>query len=370
MAAAHSVALAIRNEEFRDSRIFDPAAIAGMRESLHPIAQPWVAVRQRAESHGLNMVTADQVATRRIDPRSVLLIAYDASPASEALLAQGARPALLTTLEPPVIAWSFYDRLPILSARFPHALVFAGACNRLAPGCTPHELRYPVAAGGGGRRTPLWEDRPGYLVMVNSNKAIVRSPARFFDRPREYSLKRQLASRRFSPIGRELYSERLRAIRYFSRQPDFDLFGEGWERRHPAVSPTLHAAALRSYRGLARDKLATLTGYRYGFAFENARFSGYVSEKVFDCLRAGCIPIYYGAPDVARYVPSDAFVDFGEFSSYADLDCFLRSMPVGVARRYVEAGQAYLASPAYDQFSVAAFASEIVGILLDVLVRL
>jgi len=362
-SAARLVALAIRNDEFQDGRILDPVAIAALRESLQPVALPWVAVRQRAHERGLTLLTADQVARQDGggDLRSVRVIAYDWSPAAQALLAQGARPALLTTLEPPVIAWSFYATLPTTSRRFPHALVFAGARARLAPGCLFHELRYPLAPVAGPGAPRPWLDRPGYLVMVNSNKAIVRALARLFDRPRELSFKRLLAGYRYPPIRAELYGERLRAILFFARRPDFDLYGEGWERRHPAVGPAQHAAALAAYRGPARDKLATLAGYRFALTFENARFPGYVSEKLFDALRAGCIPVYDGAPDVDRYVPPEAFVDARRFASYAILDAFLRAMPRSTAEQYLEAGKAYLASAAYESFSAAAFARQIVA---------
>ena len=296
-SAARLVALAIRNDEFQDGRILDPVAIAALRESLQPVALPWVAVRQRAHERGLTLLTADQVARQDGggDLRSVRVIAYDWSPAAQALLAQGARPALLTTLEPPVIAWSFYATLPTTSRRFPHALVFAGARARLAPGCLFHELRYPLAPVAGPGAPRPWLDRPGYLVMVNSNKAIVRALARLFDRPRELSFKRLLA------------------------------------------------------------------GYRFALTFENARFPGYVSEKLFDALRAGCIPVYDGAPDVDRYVPPEAFVDARRFASYAILDAFLRAMPRSTAEQYLEAGKAYLASAAYESFSAAAFARQIVA---------
>ncbi len=44
---AATIALAIRNEELQHGRIFDPDAIALMRDSLRPIALPWVDGRRR-----------------------------------------------------------------------------------------------------------------------------------------------------------------------------------------------------------------------------------------------------------------------------------------------------------------------------------
>jgi hypothetical protein len=355
-----TIALAIRNEEFQQGRIFERDAIDAMRDSLRPIALPWLTVAAEALRRGVRLVTADQVGA---DASGVRLLAYDWPPAAAALAARGARPTVLTTLEPPVIAWSFYADLPRLSAGVAHGLVFRGARARLAPDCSFHELRYPQARRPIGA-PPSWGERGGFLAMINSNKAIVRSPWRAFDRPRELSLKREAAAWRYRPIGRELYSERLRAVRWFARSPDFDLFGEGWERRHSQVDRATHADAMRAYRGRTSDKLATLGRYRFALAFENARFDGYVSEKLFDCLYAGTIPVYLGAPDIARYVAPDAFIDARCFEGYAALESYLRSMSPASAEHHLAAARSFLDSPAVASFSAERFAEQVLDLCL------
>jgi hypothetical protein len=357
------VALAIGVREFQGNRVFHAATAAGFRQSLVPMALPWVRTAEVARESGFELLTADQVIARRIDPRSVTLISYDWPLASESLVAAGARPGILLTLEPPIIAWRFYSRLRSLSVPFPHAFVFEGARRQLAPGTTFHPLNFPQADPPSARLPcPPWAERK-YLVMINSNKAIVRSPLRWFDKPREVSLKRELTWLLYPPMRSDLYAERLRAIAYFERHEEFDLYGEGWQQRHPAVPPRLHAAARRVYRGTAPAKLATLSQYRFALAFENTRFPGYVSEKLFDCLFAGCIPVYYGAPDIERYVPPDAFVEFRRFRGYAELDEFLANMSPAAAQRYLDAAEAFLASAAFKPFTRESFAQRIVEVL-------
>jgi hypothetical protein len=46
---------------------------------------------------------------------------------------------------------------------------------------------------------------------------------------------------------------------------------------------------------------------------------GYITEKIFDCLYAGTIPLYLGAPDILKYVPADVFVDCRKYSSWTDM---------------------------------------------------
>jgi len=55
-------------------------------------------------------------------------------------------------------------------------------------------------------------------------------------------------------------------------------------------------------------------------AMENSVELDYVSEKVYHALESGCIPIYYGAPNVADYVPEpDSIIDYAQLGSPAAL---------------------------------------------------
>ena len=204
--------------------------------------------------------------------------------------------------------------------------------------------------------------------MINSNKAMprARDMARWLDRPRELSLKRTLAGFRYRPVARERYGARLRAIEAFADLEDFDLYGEGWERRHPAVEPETHEAAGRAYRGKAADKLKVLAGYRFALVFENTRFPGYISEKLFDCFFARCIPIYSGAPDVAQYVPPSTFIDVRQFPSFPELERFLRHVSEEDARRYVEAAHAFMILPEFEKWCADRFARDLVDALVQV----
>ena len=137
------VALATRNTEFYANRVFDPLAIAEMRASLEPMATPWPVVHSVAADRGLRLITADRVEAEGVDPRDVLLLAYDWTPDSEKLLYQGAKPAALVSFEPPVIAWWLYYHLGPVSLRFPHTFLFEGARERVAPTTRFHPLHFP-----------------------------------------------------------------------------------------------------------------------------------------------------------------------------------------------------------------------------------
>lgn len=49
---------------------------------------------------------------------------------------------------------------------------------------------------------------------------------------------------------------------------------------------------------------------------ENSLTRDYVTEKVYDGLVAGCIPVYWGAPNVADFIPDrNAIIDYAKLGS-------------------------------------------------------
>lgn len=51
-------------------------------------------------------------------------------------------------------------------------------------------------------------------------------------------------------------------------------------------------------------KLKTLENYKFYLAFENLGVGDYVSEKVYEGLIAGTLPIYRGAESIMKFMPS------------------------------------------------------------------
>ncbi|KAF9089303.1 hypothetical protein BGX29_012120 [Mortierella sp. GBA35] len=63
-------------------------------------------------------------------------------------------------------------------------------------------------------------------------------------------------------------------------------------------------------------KHKTLAPYPFGLAAENSNCLGYITEKIYDVLASGSIPIYMGAPDIADFVPEGSYIDVRNFASY------------------------------------------------------
>ncbi len=130
-----------------------------------------------------------------------------------------------------------------------------------------------------------------YFDKIWDCQAVIDSTDRL--KPIEWKDKKQycmILCNKESEKETSLYKKRLELIKWFEENhPDeFDLYGYGWENED-----------LSCYRGIAVDKLSTLSKYKYSFVFENAAIEGYISEKIFDCYLAGTIPIYLGHPENA-----------------------------------------------------------------------
>lgn len=63
------------------------------------------------------------------------------------------------------------------------------------------------------------------------------------------------------------------------------------------------------------DKLAFVKQYKFIIAFENSSFPGYTTEKLYDALLAGCIPIYWGDPKVSEYFNPKRFLNVSDFKN-------------------------------------------------------
>jgi len=71
------------------------------------------------------------------------------------------------------------------------------------------------------------------------------------------------------------------------------------------------------------NKTALLEKYLFYFAFENSNEDDYITEKVFDGLRAGTLPVYYGALNIHEFVPQNSIIHVADFETRKDLADYL-----------------------------------------------
>jgi len=314
-------------------------------------------VKQTFEEQGVPVHTADLIPPpNRTDRHIYVSIGNHENHARLSLRSDVIMSAFLVT-EAPVVEPRIYTGLRSARRRFKriYSCIDEGAITEFVGEhvpCTP--LRWPMDFRGVDEA--LWSrtDRR-FLVMVNMNK---------LPRLTQY----------------ELFTERMHAVEFFSRTNDIDLFGIGWERasmrmgrsRLPApaqrakialknwwdrVHPDpLLVAARKVFKGELETKWETLASYDFVLCFENTKRKGWLTEKFFEALRVGTVPVYWGATDIRELVPPECFVDMRDFRDYGELRAFLKGLDRQGVQRYRDAGRAFLESRAFEPFSCEAFA--------------
>lgn len=149
----------------------------------------------------------------------------------------------------------------------------------------------------------------------------------------------------------ELYSARKEVIEFMrdNYPNDFDHYGPGWD-------------GYPQWRGIARSKFEIYPKYRFGLCYENLLDEpGYITEKIFDCLRANCVPVYWGAPHIQRIIPSYSFIDRRNYSSTKDLVGALFNMSESEWLDRLASGKKYLSSDSFKEFLPDQFSKLIIS---------
>jgi hypothetical protein len=169
-----------------------------------------------------------------------------------------------------------------------------------------------------------------------------------------------ISNNKLSNHAFELYSERFKSILFFDKEipNQFDLYGQGWDNLLD------NSLRLKSYKGTIDDKFQILSNYKFAICYENNNsHNGYITEKIFDCLNAGTVPIYWGAPNIENYVDPNCFIDRRRFKTNEDLYIYLKLITKEKYEFMRNAGKNYLKSNKYQIFTSHSFAQTIVDIL-------
>lgn len=76
-------------------------------------------------------------------------------------------------------------------------------------------------------------------------------------------------------------------------------------------------------------KLEILRNYHFNLCFENTNIDYYCTEKIWDSIKAGCLPIYYGEGNkIYEDFPRNSFLDYCDFENAEDLFAYVDSMSV------------------------------------------
>lgn len=318
---------------------------------------PYVYLRAYLQQRGIEIHTADYL-PEKSDNRTNLYISLGLFRDYQLL---NRRPDVILSaffiFESPIVEPSIYRKITRIQGNFRRIFTWSDSASLIRFTRQPlqcQHFHWPQSFEEVHQQIWAREDR-SFLVMINANKL-----------PRVY--------------WNELYTERMRAVAFFAKYDEIDLYGIGWEEPSWRLGKTpvpytltrlyrfgltqwqkikpdpLLQAARSVYHGRAESKSTTLGNYTFALCFENMILKGWITEKIFDCFFTGTIPVYLGAPDIQNYVPPDCFIDMRRFNGYEELRHYLKSLSDRDVQRYKENARAYLQSPQFRPFTKEAFA--------------
>jgi len=81
--------------------------------------------------------------------------------------------------------------------------------------------------------------------------------------------------------------------------------------------------------GWMEEKQKLLQGYAFNLCIENTNYDYYCTEKIWQAIHGGCLPIYYGKGNrIYDDFPRESFIDAADFSSYEDVYEYINDMTV------------------------------------------
>ncbi|OHD13528.1 MAG: hypothetical protein A2Y41_06530 [Spirochaetes bacterium GWB1_36_13] len=228
-----------------------------------------------------------------------------------------------------------------------------------------------------------WVDGKTYIKYFWPNMIPENFKSKFAPKNRFCTL---IAGNKTNHDPRELYSKRIEAIRWFEKNhpEDFDFYGVGWEKgsyksffaflsrcrliekgmtlfEKISIFQRLFRKSFSSYKGKVKSKKEMLEKYKFSICYENAKdIPGYITEKIFDCFLAGCVPVYWGAPNVTDFIPENSFIDKRKFKTYEDLYLFLKSMDEDTYLEYLKNIELFLNSEKGRLFSAENFVETVI----------
>lgn len=168
--------------------------------------------------------------------------------------------------------------------------------------------QYPWGGDSSDLESVLINDRQFQAVLINSNKVSMLKGSLYGFRR---SIVRYLGKKQFPLVvagpnwDRKLFMsliENIKAFVYSILNFRFPLVSE-------ATAPITYPSSTKVL-GIIQSKTEVMEKSVFALVIENQR--NYVSEKLFDAIFAGCVPIYVG-PKLSEFdIPSDVAIELGQ----------------------------------------------------------
>ena len=160
-----------------------------------------------------------------------------------------------------------------------------------------------------------------------------------------------------------IYYKRREAVLWWVKNhpTDFNFYGNGWSVLYNQIDEKLKSLFNDSYKGYAQNKIKTVSKAWFALAFENTRHPYYVTEKIYDVMKAGTVPIYLGAPNIEEFVPKECFINYADFKNDEELYKFITQITPEKYRSYLTCIQDFFDSPKIQPLSPKSIADSLLN---------
>jgi hypothetical protein len=83
--------------------------------------------------------------------------------------------------------------------------------------------------------------------------------------------------------------------------------------------------------GPVANKRDFISNYLFNIAFENSSYPGYTTEKIAEPWLDGCIPIYWGDPEVTRDINPDCFINMHDYGCFDTAIAYIKEVDASPA---------------------------------------
>ncbi len=311
---------------YYEDRLFDTSDTVLNRDDT---LVPFFKLRAAQKKQGVEVHTADFLMAQNNREHASDYYSLGVLDNYKALLNQAdVRMKAFVIFEPPVVDPRLYKALPELTAAFEHVYVHNtsgdGYSLKGVDASKLRQLYWPQPRDEVIEHFWVRTERMNRIVVINSNHI-----------PRK--------------VPNELYSKRIEAMASLAKLGVVDLYGRGWAKWWSRASMWLpywgnRKTLMSIYKGACESKYEILSQYKFCLCFENMAMKGYVTEKIFDCLYAGTVPLYLGATDIQDLIPEDIYIDCRKFSSWQEMYHAVEKISAHEIQQMREKGKLFISS--------------------------
>ena len=242
-----------------------------------------------------------------------------------------------------------------------------------------------------------YDDLVDEIKVIKINYSFLINPLEFVDFEKKSNFICMVCGNKYSNHIFELYSERYRLVNFFEKNTNipFSLYGTHWDNCYNnkwySIVRLLHKylittyifkvferilfflglkkfflIEIKNYKGILSPKIPKLKDYKFNICYENTKnINGYITEKIFDCFLAGCVPVYLGAPNINSCIPNTTFIDRRNFRTDNDLMLYLQTINKNEYLNYQKSIKSFLKSESVIKFTSNFTAKKIVNHILS-----